>query len=320
MRRAAPSRPPGSAAGAQRLGALILMVGCGCTSGQLVRLGDISPPPYHFGTPELVTELASAGQSENPTLTADLLEIYFTTDRVSGNSDVWFATRGAASQPFGAPAPVAAVNTPSFETSSAISADGLTLWFGSDRAGGVGEVDVWVATRPTRARAWSTPLNVVALNSPIDDIPRPPGQGGLVMPMASRRNPQSIYQTYLAARPSSGAPFGSPQIISELAFSDRSTVDGCLTDDGLTLFFSSTPTAPAMDASASADGSVPTGDLYVAWRRSFDEPFSVTQPLGDLNTAADERDPWLSPDGKLLFFTSDRDGVLNTYVATVDPR
>jgi hypothetical protein len=184
----------------------------------------------------------------------------------------------------------------------------------------VGAVDVWVSTRPTRAGAWSTPLNVVALNSPVDDIPRPPGQGGLVMPLASKRNPQNIYQTYLAARPASGAPFGSPRIISELAFSDRSTVDGCLTDDGLTLFFSSTPVAPSPDASAPVDGSLPTGDLYVAWRRSFDEPFSATQPLGDLNTPGDERDPWLSPDGKQLFFTSDRGGVLNIYVATVDPR
>ena len=140
------------------------------------------------------------------------------------------------------------------------------------------------------------------------------------MPLASRRNAQNIYQTYLAARPAPGAPFGSPRVISELAFSDRSTVDGCLTDDGLTLFFSSTPVGPSVDASTPVDGAVPTGDLYVAWRRSVDEPFSVTQPLGDLNTPSDERDPWLSLDGKLLFFTSDRDGVLNIYVATVDLR
>jgi hypothetical protein len=141
------------------------------------------------------------------------------------------------------------------------------------------------------------------------------------MPLASRRNPSTIYQSYLAARDAPGAPFGPPALITELAFSDRSTVDGCLTDDGLTLFFSSTPAGPSTDASvAGADGAVPTGDLYVAWRRSVDELFSATQPLGDLNTASDERDPWLSPDGKLLYFTSDRDGVLNIYVATVDPR
>ena len=36
----------------------------------------------------------------------------------------------------------------------------------------------------------------------------------------------------------------------------------------------------------------------------------------DANTSHDERDPWLSPDRKLLFFSSDRDGKLNIYVAS----
>lgn len=318
--RPASNLPSGSAVGARPLCGLVLALVCGCTAGQLVKLGDVSPPPYHFGAPALVAELASPGDAENPTLTADLLEIYFTTDRIAGNSDVWFATRTDASQPFGTPAPVAGVNSPSFETSSAISADGLTLWFGSDRSGGEGSNDVWVSTRPTRNGAWSTPLNVVALNSPVDDIPRPLGQHGLVMPLASMTNIPGLYQTYLAARPALGAPFGSPVLISELAFPDRSTVDGCLTDDGLTLLFSSTPVTPSVDGAAAVDASVPTGDLYVAWRRSVGEEFVMTQPLGDLNTAADERDPWLSPDGSLLFFTSNRDGVLNIYAAPVDPR
>ena len=300
-----------------------------CSAGQTVSLGDRSPRPYHFGSPMLVPELAATARSDNPTLTADLLEIYFTSDRVSGNGDVWVARRADARAPFEAPAPVAEVNSASFETSSAISADGLTLWFGSDRAGGVGTTDIWVSGRASRSAAWSTPVNVVALNSPEEDIPRPPGQHALVMPLASIRATPGNYQTYLAAQPTRGAPFGAPVAIPELAYSDRSTVDGFLTDDGLTLFFSSTPLGAATgadasaggDASAATDGgATPTADLFVAWRRSVDEPFSVTQPLDDLNTAADERDPWLTPDGKTLYFTSDRAGVLSIYTAPVSPR
>lgn len=289
-----------------------LPLAAGC-AGPTVTLGDSSPRPYHFEPPILVGELASPSQTDNPTLTADLREIFFTSDRDSGNGDVWVATRASPAAPFGAPAPVAAVNSDGFETSAAISADGLTLWFGSDRSGGAGGVDVWVAQRPARGAAWSSPVNVVALNSPQDDIPRPPGQHGLVMPMASTRpaaaNPSASYQTYLTARAGAGAPFGAPGAIPELDYTDRSTVDACLTDDGLTLFFSSSPDAgDAGDAGA---------DLYVAWRRSAAEPFSVTQPLDDLNTAAAERDPWLSPDGRTLYFTSDRQGVLQIYTAQV---
>jgi WD40-like Beta Propeller Repeat len=300
--------------------ALLASEAVACNAGRVVQLGALSPPPYHFGAPQLITELASTQQTGNPTLTADLLEIYFTVEVPGDSGDVWFSTRSAANLPFAAPAPVAGVNTPSFETSSAISADGLTLWFGSDRPGGVGAIDVWVSTRPRRTDAWSTPLNVVALNSAVDDIPRPPGEHDLVMPLASQRNADDVYQTYLAARSAAGAPFRAPALISELAFADRSTVDSSLTDDGLTLFFSSTPVSRVADGGAASDAAVATGDLYVAWRRSTDELFSMTQPLDDLNTPSDERDPWLSPDGKLLFFTSDRGGVLSIYVASVDPR
>jgi hypothetical protein len=309
-----------------------------CTGGRTVSLGQSSPEPYHFAAPVAVTELGSPARTDNPTLTGDLLEIYFTTDRVSGNGDVWFATRSTPSAPFGTPAPVTAVNGDSFETSSAISTDGLTLWFGSDRAGGVGTNDIWVSQRSTRASAWSTPVNVVALNSAADDIPRPPGEHALVMPMASTKvtpdNPSGTnYQTYLATRATTGAPFGAPMAIPELAYADRSTVDGFLTDDGLTMFFSSAPVAEAADgAVAPIDGGKPidggrpidagvaNSDLFVAWRLSPSEPFSVTQPLDDLNSTADERDPWLSPDGTTLYFTSDRGGALNIYTAAVKPR
>jgi hypothetical protein len=308
-----------SRAGLRRrwLAALSLAAGC---AGRTLTLGEVSPSPYHFQAPAPVVELEAPARTDNPTLTADLLEIYFTSDRASGNGDVWFASRPGASAPFGAPQPVDAVNTSGFETSAAISADGLTLWFGSDRPGGAGAIDVWVAQRPSRAASWSTPIDLVALNSPADDIPRPPGQHGLVMPMASTRpapqNPSATYQTYLAARAGVGAPFGPPAPVPELAYTNRSTVDAFLTDDGLTMFFSST--AAAADGGADAGGQ--TSDLYVAWRRSTGEPFSVTQPLDDLDTPADERDPWLSPDGQTLFFTSDRSGVLEIYTARVLPR
>jgi hypothetical protein len=301
----------------------------------MVKLGDSSPVPYHFGVPSPVAELASPSRSDNPTLTADMLEIYFTTNRDSnGNGDIWFAQRASVSSSFGTPAPVPTVNSDTFETSSAISGDGLTLWFGSDRAGGVGGTDIWVSERATRASPWSAPMNVLALNSSAEDIPRPVGQHGRVMPMASTQLApanQAVgnYQSYLATRASPGAPFGTPAAIPELDYQDRSTVDAFLTEDGLTLFFSSAP-APALavdggvqatgDAGNGAGAGVTSSDLFVAFRRSTSEPFSVTQPLKDLNTTYDERDPWLSPDGTTFYFTSDRGGVLNIYTANVKPR
>jgi hypothetical protein len=294
---------------------LLALIAPACVGDKTVVLGDTRPRPYHFDAPRPVAELMADTKSDNPTLTADLLEIVFTTDRVSGNTDIWTARRSNPSLPFDPPTAIAELNQGSFETSAAISADGLTLWFGSDRAGGVGLTDIWVSGRATRTAAWSTPVNVVALNTAAEDIPRPPGQHGLVMPLASTLASPLNYQTYLSARPGVGSPFGDPALIAELAHDDRSTVDAFLTDDGLTLFYASAPNAIPPDG-----GSVLTADLYVAWRRSTSEAFSVTQPLDDLNTAADERDPWLTPDGRTLYFTSDRGGVLSIYTAAVKPR
>ena len=152
------------------------------------------------------------------------------------------------------------------------------------------------------------------------------------MPMASTAttaaNPVAgTYQTYLSVRPTVGAPFGTPAPIPELSTPTRSTVDGFLSADGLTLFFSTQMVSStdggtsANDAGAADAGAAATkADLFVAWRRSTHAPFSVVQPLDDLNTPDDERDPWLSPDGSTLYFTSDRSGALNIYTAHVRPR
>jgi hypothetical protein len=179
-----------------------------------------------------------------------------------------------------------------------------------------------VSTRPNRDAPWTTPKNVVALNTAAEDIPRPLGQHGLVMPLSSKQATSAVYQTFLATRTGSGASFGPPALVSELAFPDRSTVDSFLSDDGLTMFFSSAPLQFLTDGGGPAvdGGALPTSDLFVAWRLSVNEPFTFTQPLDDLNTPGDERDPWLTADGKTLYFTSDRDGSLNIYTASVRPR
>jgi hypothetical protein len=274
-----------------------------CSSGSTVNLGEQEPRPYHFGTPRLMSELGTQA-SDNPTLTSDLLEIFFTSNRDNVSADIWTARRASVTASFGNVTLVSAASTPFFETSSAISADGLTLWFGSDRPGGLGGVDIWAIQRPARDAAWSAPENLMALNSPALDLPRPPGLHDGVMPLSSQRDQAIVYWTYFSTRATPAAPFGAPAAIPELSFTKQSTVDAFLTDDGLTMFYSSS--AP--------DGA---GDLFVAWRQTTSDPFTLSAPLDELNTAHAERDPWLSPDGQRFFFTSDREGLLQIYEAAV---
>lgn len=265
--------------------------------------GPQSPTPLAFDTPVLVEELYSGSKDDNPTLTWDMLEIYFSSKRGDGATDLWHARRSSVDEPFSEPEFLADMSTPDFDTSPAIEGDGLTFWFSSAREDGLGALDIIRVTRATRQDAWGAPTVVTELNSEQDDIPRPTGAGGLVMPLGSRRGGET-YITYFATRVSPDAPFSSVVPATELAPEGVLTADAFLTDDGLTILYTrGAPDEPA--------------DLYMARRATLSEPFSDVMPLDTLNTEADERDPWLSPDGKTLYFSSDRGGVLAIYRATL---
>jgi WD40-like Beta Propeller Repeat len=252
-----------------------------------------------FGAAIAVAGLESDAKDDNPTLTANLLEIYFSSTR-GGNADVWRASRTEQAAAFGEPEPVAVLNTDDFDSSPAIDADGLTLWVGSRRESGLGGLDVWVSRRTELSVAFADPSLVAELSSIEDDIPRPLGAQGLAMPLGSRRGGDGVYLTYLAERPSLSAPFAEPRLLSELVVEGANTIDGFLSLDGRQLLF-----VRAMDE---------RGDLFIAAREG--DRFGEALALASVNTDADERDPWLSPDGETLFFSSDREGSLRIYQAS----
>jgi hypothetical protein len=288
---------------------LVVAAAAGC-AGERVLLGQDPPddaaPPATFNAPEIVAELGASGADDDkPTLTSDRLEIYFlsTRDGGPGSGDVWRAVRANVGDPWGPPSVVAEVSSSSHEKSPAVSGDGLTLWVASDRSGGQGGLDIWVSTRPDRSSAWSSPALVPALNSAGDEIPRPPGQQGLVMPLAVRPPSSSDYQIAFASRAATSAPWTAPAARPEIDTANTD-VDGFLSDDGLVLHFSS-------DRQNKGDQ-----DLFVAHRSGTGGAFAAFEPIPELNSSHDDRDPWLSPDASEIYFSSDRSGTLKIYRAT----
>ena len=60
----------------------------------------------------------------------------------------------------------ASINSQGADQSPALSADGLSLYFSSDRPGGLGGVDLWVSHRATPQSTWETPVNLgITINS-----------------------------------------------------------------------------------------------------------------------------------------------------------
>jgi len=87
-----------------------------------VSVSDLTPdaafdPLTPFGTPQIVTELTTTANEDDPSLTADMLEIYFDRDgdlyrshpAAKGLMDIFVATRGRSASP---PAPGPAISSP----------------------------------------------------------------------------------------------------------------------------------------------------------------------------------------------------------------
>ncbi len=105
----------------------------------------------YFDPPVAVPELSVANtRIYDPILSLDELTIYFASDRpdvqAKGKLDIWTAKRPSLAAPFTTPKLVPELNTTSSEGPSQLTDDGCTLYFTSDRAGGLYEV--YVATKP----------------------------------------------------------------------------------------------------------------------------------------------------------------------------
>lgn len=97
--------------------------------------------------------------------------LYFSSNRPGGPglTDIYVSQLQAGGQ-FGAPAPVAELNTPLDDQRPNIRVrDGLEMFFESSRTGTVGAADLYVATRAGASAAWGTPQNLGLVNSASDD-------------------------------------------------------------------------------------------------------------------------------------------------------
>jgi hypothetical protein len=281
-----------------------VLAACG---SDIVTLGAGDPVPAFGDSGRRVRNVnVDASEEYGVTLTDDLLEIFFISNRGGGvgGNDVWHAERSARTDPFGPPSALVEVSSASEEASPAISPDGLTLWVASTRQPGLGRMDVWRGTRPDRDAPFGAMENVEALNSEADDLPRPIGQADSILPIVSNRV-DATYQTFFARR--AGLDFVTPEPLTELWQVGTTMEDAFLTADGLFVFFKRA--APGQP-----------GDLFVAWRTSELEPFLEPIALAAVNSEGDERDPFVSSDRIRFFFSSNRREAsdLDIYATNID--
>jgi Tol biopolymer transport system component len=108
-----------------------------------------------FGLAFQVSELNTPFNDFRPTIRRDGLELFFDSNRPippditgTGLRDLWVSTRQTVMGTWSAPVHLGnVVNGPSNDALPALSSDGRTLVFGSDRPGTLGGTDLYVTTR-----------------------------------------------------------------------------------------------------------------------------------------------------------------------------
>ena len=113
-----------------------------------------------------LSELNQLGDLATPTLSRDELVIVFggyCLDGGRGDWDLWMASRSQRQEPFGEVTNLAALNTEASDIHPCLAADGLTLYFSSNR----NEVHrLYKATRSSRGEAFGAPEHLACLDTP----------------------------------------------------------------------------------------------------------------------------------------------------------
>jgi Tol biopolymer transport system component len=121
-----------------------------------------------WSTPVHIPELSTASQEYGATADANDTWIVFNTNRSTGGNahDLWESVRSAPAAVWGPPSPIPMVNdAAAHDAIASPSSDGLALYFHSNRPGGVGSFDLFVAVRPDRGSAFGTPTPILELGS-----------------------------------------------------------------------------------------------------------------------------------------------------------
>ena len=195
------------------------------------------------------------------------------------------------------------LNTPFLDGCPIQAPDGLSLYMASNRPGGAGLLDIWVARRHSTDAPFSAPENLgPPINSAADDFCPTPVRGNGLFFVSRRTTSEScgLGDIYFARlNPAHGwsepdhlacAPAGPNSVLDEQG---PSYVDA----DGTALLYFS-----------SGSATVP-GDLFVSERPDGGD-FGPASAVGELNSAGNDIQPNVRKDGREVVFSSNRPGSL----------
>jgi Tol biopolymer transport system component len=184
-----------------------------------------------------------------------------------------------------------------------VSRDGKRFYMASNRTGGLGGIDIWVASRASVDEPWGAPENVGApVNSAANDFCPTIARDGHLFYFVSNRpggcGGDDIYTTRL--RPGGWDPVVNLGCDVNSAANEASPMPLPERGTGPVLYFSSARSG--------------NNDLYES--ASHGGAFGAASAVAELNTGAQDGQPNLRRDGLEIFFFSSRAGNNDIYSAT----
>jgi len=261
--------------------------------------GGSAKADFTFGEPTNLGPIVnSSSHEEGPYIPPDGLSLYFSSTRSGGHGDydLWVSKRPTIDDDWASPINLGSeINSSAGEYEPYISSDGLDLYFYSNRSGGYGSYDLWVATRQNVQDQWSAPKNVGSpINSSRGENDPVISADGLEIYFDSNRSGGSGgWDIYVGKRQTIGRDWQNPVNLGPMVNSPADDTPGSITADGLMLFLYS-----------ARSGGYGGRDIWVTRRETKNSPWEEPVNLGPtVNSSTDDAFPRISFDGRWLYFS-----------------
>jgi Tol biopolymer transport system component len=266
---------------------------------------------------------------QGPTLSPDGLSLYFCSNRPpSAGNDLWVSRRASKDAPWPEPMHLGSVvNSPAGDCGPSLSQDGRALFFTSGRAGGAGLNDIYMSRRSdaTDDLSWGPPVRLDAeVNTALTElspfITRWRGEddctedGGYnedddcstrwAELYFERGSSNATTDIYLVRIDENGLSVGPAAPVHEVNSGDA--------DGRPTVRFD----GREMILHSNRDGRGGNFDLFVSTRRSPNHRWSTPRPIDELNSSIHEIHPYLSKNGRTVFFVRGQGVANDIWMAT----
>ena len=198
----------------------------------------------------------------------------------------------------------ATVNSPFQEILPALSKDGSSLYFASDRPGSMGGEDLWVSQRAGKDGPWQAPVNLgAALNTPFHErSPELSRDGHFLFFATNRPGGEGDFDLWVTWRAHTHDDFGWWPAINL-----GPGVNGAAGDFGPSFFANDTLGLPILYFASNRPGGLGSADLYRSGLRPFGG-FGPAVPVSELNSPQGDFRPSIRADGLEIVFDSNRPG------------